>query len=600
MGYLPLELRELIIREALDTFPFAQALQLRLVCRQFSDFVMSVVFDSDLLYRLEAKMIEHNPKGAHFWGKYLAHRSIGRKRQPDTEHQLLRKLAGRVMEWRTKEKCAEAANKRTSTEMVEVKAEEQEIGAELETLIHQVCYLAARYGSYGYVATYHYGYRAEYATRHSVYLGIDTYFHNDVEPRRVYLRHPLADLESSLCFHEALATAAAYLGEASLLEHTIRLCGQQDPIDCTGAMENMRSRIDNNLSEDSSWSSGSSRSGWRRRLPLSPLEATSFRIMSYFGTQQAETVRFWLGSPLKVAIDRGRTKCAAILLKSLIGVAFDLGLGLISYPTDLLPARAETIIRAMLQEQNDYAVRRTIDAEPSLRPSPDPLEGAALHSRESLEHMYRLKPLRVSAWKKLHEILEETTDLDVFNLVYPFRLFDYVWRLKPRSPEDIQAWGIKRLERAARDGCLPILERLVQLRYKLGTQPLVEPLVRRNDDVIDFLLRHRGTSLDGALAAAVRTSNWRVVRILVDRGAIRNKEGMHNAIRDALVHGREEMFMLLFETGKVKGVLNKKAKANLRKDVRDAKWGRQSDGILDRTPWDDAKFERMLGLLKLL
>ncbi|EEU40587.1 uncharacterized protein NECHADRAFT_75880 [Fusarium vanettenii 77-13-4] len=270
-----------------------------------------------------------------------------------------------------------------------------------------------------------------------------------------------------------------------------------------------------------------------------------------FGRKSSETedaARFSFGSPISVAMRLRRTQCLTALIKSLE-----------DFPSELLLCRAEMMREADRLCNMEY-MHLAIEADPPFTACP------AVRPRD---YGFYDDTRKEYAVKIFRDFFNTTTFLEVFDLLYPIMTancqagevpyWDYY-----NSRDDFARWGTKRMYRAIRDGCLPIVKRLVQLKFSIGPQPMVEALESGYDCMVEYFLS-LGVRFDGALAVPARTGDVQMAQLLLDKGAGKNKESVRNAIEEAMIHGNEDMVMFLIEKAPAKGLLNKKAKANLKR-----------------------------------
>ncbi|KAI8722997.1 hypothetical protein NCS52_00154300 [Fusarium sp. LHS14.1] len=274
-----------------------------------------------------------------------------------------------------------------------------------------------------------------------------------------------------------------------------------------------------------------------------------------FGYESSETedaARFSFGSPISVAMRLRRTQCLTALIKSLE-----------EFPSELLLCRAEMMREADRLCNMEY-MHLAIEADPPFTACP------AVRPRDYVFHDDTRKEYAVKIFR---DFFNTTTSLEIFDLLYPIMTancqagevpyWDYY-----NSRDDFARWGTKRMYRAIRDGCLPIVKRLVQLKFSIGPQPMVEALESGHDCMVEYFLS-LGVRFDGALAVPARTGDVQMAQLLLDKGAGKNKESMRNAVEEAMIHGNEDMVRFLIGKVPAKGLLNKKAKVNLKRVLED-------------------------------
>ena len=280
-------------------------------------------------------------------------------------------------------------------------------------------------------------------------------------------------------------------------------------------------------------------------------EIYNIEVFGYKPSETEDAARFSFGSPISVAMRLRRTQCLTALIKSLE-----------DFPSELLLCRAEVMREADRLCNMEY-MHLAIEAGPTFTACP------AVRPRDYGFHDTR----KVYAVKIFRDFFNTTTFLEVFDLLYPIMTanckagevpyWDYY-----NSGDDFARWGTRRMYRAIRDGCLPIVKRLVQLKFSIGAQPMVEALESGHDCMVEYFLS-LGVRFDGALAVPARTGDVQMAQLLLDKGAGKNKESVRNAVEEAMTHGNEDMVRFLIGKVPAKGLLNKKAKANLKRVLED-------------------------------
>ncbi|RTE81595.1 hypothetical protein BHE90_003860 [Fusarium euwallaceae] len=260
-----------------------------------------------------------------------------------------------------------------------------------------------------------------------------------------------------------------------------------------------------------------------------------------------DAARFTFGSPITVAMRLGRNQCLAALIKSLA-----------EFPTELLLCRAEIFREADRICKLEY-MHLAVETDPPFTACP------ALRLRD---YGFYNDTRKEQAVRIFRDFFETTTMLEVFDLLYPIMTANCRAGETPfweyySTGDDFARWGTKRMYKAIKDGALPIVKRLVQLKFSIGPQPMVEALESGYDCMVEYFLG-LGVRLDGALAVTARSGNMQMAQYLLDRGAGNNKESVRSAVEEAMLDGNEDMVMFLIEKARAKGVLNKKAKADLK------------------------------------
>ncbi|RSM05028.1 hypothetical protein CEP52_006521 [Fusarium oligoseptatum] len=244
----------------------------------------------------------------------------------------------------------------------------------------------------------------------------------------------------------------------------------------------------------------------------------------------------------------GRNQCLAALIKSLG-----------EFPTELLLCRAEIFREADRICKLEY-MHLAVETDPPFTACP------AVRLRD---YGFYNDTRKEQAVRIFRDFFETTTMLEVFDLLYPIMTANCRAGETPfweyySTGDDFARWGTKRMYKAIKGGALPIVKRLVQLKFSIGPQPMVEALESGYDCMVEYFFS-LGVRLDGALAVTARSGNMQMAQYLLDRGAGKNKESVRSAIEDAMLDGNEDMVMFLIEKARAKGVLNKKAKADLKR-----------------------------------
>ncbi|KAF4976107.1 hypothetical protein FZEAL_7186 [Fusarium zealandicum] len=256
---------------------------------------------------------------------------------------------------------------------------------------------------------------------------------------------------------------------------------------------------------------------------------------------------YWLQEPLWVTVWTGNAECATSILRSQA-----------KHPADLLLCKAELICEAAHLKEIEF-VRLAIETVPPFTAWPLVKRNSTYDAQERDQY----------AVDKLCRVLETTTDPQVFELLFPFmtatcKPYQRVW-WESRG-DYFETWGTKRLQRAMDDGVLPIVQQLLHIKFSIGPQPLVGALERGHDHIVRYLFEI-GARLDGALAVAAKEGNVPMLKLLLEKGAGKNKESMKNALREALMEGEEGIFRRLVDSGQARGVFNNKGKECLKRDL---------------------------------
>lgn len=383
-----------------------------------------------------------------------------------------------------------------------------EDGDELESLVRQISRFAAFHG--------------EFHGPLNFYLGLRTCGEPWV---------PVLVLDESCgIFRDALLTVAVYLNEVNFLRERLDAgckvtCVHHTPLE--------------------------KHKGHSRPAPFNCRPTYANHTTKRLGRTSSRTEdapRFTFGSPILVAMRLGRAQCLTALIQSLA-----------DFPSELLLCRAEMFREADRLCSIEY-MHLAIEADPPFTACP------AISTWEYGSHNHTRKQ---SAVETLCRFLNDTTSPEVFNLLYPVMTANCQAGKKPYwehylTGDDFGRWGTKRMYKAVRDGCLPIVKKLVELKFSVGPQPMVEALGSGHECMIEYFFS-LNVRLDGALSVPARSGDVQMAQLLLDKGAGKNKGSVRNAVEEAMLHRNEDMVMFLVGKARAKGTLNKKAKASLKR-----------------------------------
>ncbi|UPK90808.1 hypothetical protein LCI18_001743 [Fusarium solani-melongenae] len=380
---------------------------------------------------------------------------------------------------------------------------------ELENLVRQISEFAA--------------FQGEFSDPLNFYLGLRTCG----EPR---VPVPVLD-ESCGLFRDALLAVAVYLNETTFLHDRLDACSK---VTCTHCPPLERHK------------------GHYRPAPFNCHPIYNTERFGRKPSKREDAARFTFGSPISVAMQMRRNECLTALIKSLE-----------DFPSELLLCRAKIFREADRMCNMEY-MHLAIEADPPFTACP------ALRPRD---YGFYDDTRKEHAVKIFRDFLNTTIFLEVFDMLYPIMTANCQAGKVPYwdyygSGDNFERWGTKRMYKAIRDGSLPIVKRLVQHKFSIGPQPMVEALESGYDYMVEYFLS-LGVRLDGALAVPARTGDVQMAQFLLDKGAGKNKESVRNAVEEAMIHGNEAMVMFLVEKAPAKGLLNKKAKANLKRVLGD-------------------------------
>ncbi|KAF5712792.1 altered inheritance of mitochondria 6 [Fusarium mundagurra] len=397
---------------------------------------------------------------------------------------------------------------------------------ELEDMVRIVCEVAVKHGY--------------------IYSHPDFYTKNE---SRAFDATELQIDESCAVFRDALAAMAVYLSDHTLLENTL---SNEDPILCPFHYKPL-------LTVD----------GLPKVLASfqTPIPQAGRIVDNQLGFMppQCGTSLMRLANPVKLAVQLGEMECVTLLLKSVSDRDRELDIYKMDIITEVaLPDQIE-FLRLAIESGRPLARYRFI--------APSIADMLWMNGRTGLSS-------RSPAGIQLSKMLETTTNLEVFNLVYDAILEGYsedegVWWTKGLSSgaDTLASWGLRRLQRAVLDGSLPIVRRLIELGYSLGPTRSIEDLKDEEPDVVADIINGEKI-VDVALPIAVKRGNLEMVRLLFKAGAHKKRKNVRKAMRIAMEQGNHEMLEVLASQGSPAGLLNRKAKQHWKKDLENS--GRQN------------------------
>ncbi|KAG5787357.1 hypothetical protein H9Q69_013573 [Fusarium xylarioides] len=351
--------------------------------------------------------------------------------------------------------------------------------------------------------------------------------------------------ESCAVFRDALAAMAVYLSDNTLLENTI---SNEDPILCPFHYRAL-STSDGLPKVLASFQTPIPQAGRLvdNQLGFMPLKCGKSLIR--------------LANPVKLAVQLDMMECITLLLKSVSAKERELDI----YRNDI-------ITEVALLDQIEFFRVAIETGRPLTRYgliAPSIADMIWMTGRTDLSS-------RSPAGIKLSKMLETTTNIEVFNLVYDAILEGYneaegVWWTKGLSSgaDTLATWGLRRLQRAVLDDCLPIVRRLVELGYSLGPTRSIEDLKDEEPDVVDDIINGERT-VDVALPIVVKTGNLEMVKVLFMAGAHKKRKNVRKAMRIAMEQGNHEMLEILTDQGSPAGLLNRKAKQRWKKELENS------------------------------
>ncbi|KAF5571364.1 altered inheritance of mitochondria 6 [Fusarium phyllophilum] len=348
--------------------------------------------------------------------------------------------------------------------------------------------------------------------------------------------------ESCAVFRDALAAMAVYLSDNTLLENTI---SNEDPILCPFHYRAL------------STSHGLPKVLASFQTPIPQAGRIVDNQLGFMPPKCGKSL-MRLANPVKLAVQLDKMECVTLLMKSVSDRERELDV----YRNDIitkvsLPDQIE-FLRVAIETGRPLTRYRLI--------APSIADMIWMTGRTGLSS-------RSPAGIKLSKMLETTTNLEVFNLIYDAILEGYnedegVWWTKGLSSgaDTLATWGLRRLERAVLDDCLPIVRRLVELCYSLGPTRTIEDLEDEEPDVVVDIINGERT-VDVALPIAVKTGNLEMVNLLFMAGGQNKRKNVRKAMRIAMEQGNHEMLEVLTSQGCPAGLLNRKAKQRWKKDL---------------------------------
>ncbi|KAF5264493.1 hypothetical protein FOXYS1_4705 [Fusarium oxysporum] len=355
--------------------------------------------------------------------------------------------------------------------------------------------------------------------------------------------------ESCGVFRDALAVMAVYLNDISLLEDTL---SNEDLILCPFHQKPL-STTDSQLTALLSF-----------QTPV-PQAGRLIDDEGGFRPPKCGKSLVRLANPVKLAVKLDKMECIILLLKSVSNGQRELDL-----------YRKDIVTEVALPEQIDLLRVAIESGRPLTRYrflAPSIADTIWMNGRTDLF-------TRSLAGIRLSKLLETTTNPEVFNLAYDAILDGYsedegVWWTKGFSSraDTLASWGLRRLQRAVLDDCLPIVRRLIELGYALGPTRSIEDLKDEEPNVVADIINGERT-VDIALPIAVKRGNLEMVELLFMAGANRKRKNVRKAMRIAVEQGNLAMLEVLASQGSPAGLLNRKAKQRWKRKMEEA--GRQN------------------------
>lgn len=348
--------------------------------------------------------------------------------------------------------------------------------------------------------------------------------------------------ESCAVFRDALAAMAVHLSDKTLLENTL---SNEDLILCPSHLKAL-STADGQFTAIPSFQTPIPQAG--------RIEDDDFGFMP----PKCGKSLIRLANPVKLAVQLNKIEYIHLLVKSVSNRERELDVYRKDIVTEvILPDQIEFLRVAI---ESGWPLTRYRLLAPSIA------DMIWMNGRTDLSS-------RSPAGIRLSKILETTIDLDVFNLVYDAILEGYndnegVWWTKGLSfaADTLAFWGLRRLQRAVLDDCLPIVRRLIELGYSLGPTRTIEDLEGEEQNVVAEIINGE-RAVDVALPVAAGRGNLEMVKLLVMAGAHRKRKNVRKAMRIAMEQGNHEMLEVLASQGSPAGLLNRKAKQRWKKDL---------------------------------
>ncbi|KAF5539373.1 altered inheritance of mitochondria 6 [Fusarium napiforme] len=391
----------------------------------------------------------------------------------------------------------------------------------------------------------------EVAVRHGYIYSHPDFYTKDESP--AFDATELQIDESCAVFRDALAAMAVYLSDHTLLEDTL---SNEDPILCPFHYKPL-----------------STADGLPKVLASfqTPIPQAGRLVDNQLGFMPPKcgTSLMRLANPVKLAVQLGEMKCVTLLLTSVS-----------TRERELDVYRMDIITEVTLPDQIEF-LRVAIESD-------RPLTRYRFIAPSIADMMWmngRTDPSsRSPAGIQLSKMLETTTNLEVFDLVYDAILEGYtedegVWWTHGLSSgaDTLATWGLRRFQRAVLDECLPIVRRLVELGYAVGPTRSIEDLKDAEPDVVADIINGERI-VDVALPIAVKRGNLEMVKLLFVAGAHKKRKNVRKAMRIAMEQGSQEMLEVLTSQGSPAELLNRKAKRRWKKNL-------EREGKKDMVKW---------------
>ncbi|KAF5695283.1 hypothetical protein FDENT_587 [Fusarium denticulatum] len=347
---------------------------------------------------------------------------------------------------------------------------------------------------------------------------------------------------SCAVFRDAVAAVAVHLSDNTLLENTL---SNEDPVLCPFHYKPL-----------------STADGLPKVLASfqTPIPQAGRIVDNQLGFMPPKCGKslMRLANPVKLAVQLSKMECLTLLLKSVSDRERELDVYRMDIITEVaLPDQIE-FLRVAIETGRPLTRYRLI--------APSIADMIWMNGRTGPSS-------RSPAGIKLSKMLETTTNLEVFNLVYDAILEGYnedegVWWTKGLSSgaDTLATWGLRRLQRAVLNDCLPIVRRLVELGHSVGPTRSLKGLEDEEPGVVADIINGEKI-VDVALPMAVKRGNLEMVKLLFVAGTHKKRKNVRKAMRIAMEQGTHEMLEVLTSQGSPAGLLNRKAKRRWRKDL---------------------------------
>ncbi|CZS77842.1 unnamed protein product [Fusarium graminearum] len=450
--------------------------------------------------------------------RYLKARTLGKinRKPPTQDHMMLRAIAEHMKQYRLDHDPSYSS---TTEEEIQI-----------------VCEIAVKHG---YIHD-----------RHDFFTGERRYQDSII---------PLSCLdETCAVLRDGLVALAIYLNEPDILR---TILSKKQLVSCLDS-----SGVQNHIDKSANWEV-------EMAAPFTPWSPTIVRNGANIklGFEQPECGRSLvrLANSARMVVQIDNMNCATILLDSLSGY---------SPEQDLV--RQDIINESKTSEKLKW-LRFAVTSGPSLTKY-IVIHPGLQHELDWNGRTYYSS--RKSAAIDLSKILDKTTSVEIFNVAYDailegFNEEEGVWWTKTSyknsyAAHNLASWGTARIHRAVLDNSMPLVKRLIELGYHLRPTHFSKDLEDEDAQTLVDSEKPRDISLQ----LATSRGDLKMVELLFDIGAERNRKNVRKAMQVAMKQGNLEILDVLVKRGNPKGLLNKRHKRFWRKEFEER-------GQQDMLPW---------------